>query len=64
MKRKKILIVDDDPDIRIFVSTVVETMGCEPIAAEDGVEALDVAGSSPPESSRSRAHRCRVATTR
>lgn len=49
MRRKKILIVDDDPDIRIFVSTVVETMGCEPIAAEDGAEALDVARSSPPE---------------
>ena len=49
MKIKKILIVDDDPDIRIFVSTVVETMRFEPIAAKDGVEALKMAKSSPPE---------------
>ena len=49
MRRKKILIVDDDPDIRIFVSTVVETVGCDSIAVEDGVEALDVARSSPPD---------------
>ena len=49
MKMKKILIVDDDPDIRIFVSTVVETMRFEPIAAKDGVEALKMAKSSPPE---------------
>lgn len=49
MKRKKILIVDDDPDIRIFVSTVVETMHFEPIAVEDGIEALKMARSLPPE---------------
>jgi CheY-like chemotaxis protein len=49
MKIKKILIVDDDPDIRIFVSTVVETMHFESIAAKDGVEALKMAKSSPPE---------------
>ncbi len=37
---KKILIVDDEADMRVFVSTVVETMGLDPIPAQDGVEAL------------------------
>jgi len=37
---KKVLIVDDEADMRVFVSTVVETMGLDPIPAKDGVEAL------------------------
>ncbi len=48
MGKKKILVVDDESDMRIFVSTVVETLGFEPIAAENGVEALQMAGSDPP----------------
>ncbi|MGD9303396.1 MAG: response regulator, partial [Desulfobacterales bacterium] len=48
MDNKKILVVDDERDMRIFVSAVVETLGFEPIAAENGVEALDKAGSNPP----------------
>jgi two-component system phosphate regulon response regulator PhoB len=48
MDNKKILVVDDEPDMRIFVSTVVETLGFEPIAAEDGADALQKAGSNPP----------------
>lgn len=48
MGNKRILVVDDEPDMRIFVSTVVETLGFEPIAAEDGAEALQKAGSTPP----------------
>jgi len=48
MGTKKILIVDDEPDMRIFVSTVVETMGLEPITAKDGIEALEKARSFPP----------------
>ncbi|MHC4458894.1 MAG: response regulator [Planctomycetota bacterium] len=43
MGNKKILVVDDELDMRIFVSTVVETMGLEPIAAKDGVDALEKA---------------------
>jgi CheY-like chemotaxis protein len=34
--------------MRIFVSTVVETLGFETIAAQDGAEALKEAGSNPP----------------
>jgi CheY-like chemotaxis protein len=48
MKNKKILVVDDESDMRIFVSTVVETLGFEPIAAENGAEALQKAGLDPP----------------
>ena len=49
MGNKKILVVDDESDMRIFVSTVVETMGFEPLAAKDGVEALTMAGSCLPD---------------
>ena len=48
MGNKKILVVDDERDMRIFVSTVVETLGFEPITAENGAEALQKAGVSPP----------------
>ena len=48
MGNQKILVVDDESDMRIFVSTVVETLGYEPIVAENGVEALQMAGSDPP----------------
>jgi CheY-like chemotaxis protein len=48
MGTKKILIVDDEPDMRIFVSTVVETMGLEPVTANNGFEALEKARSGPP----------------
>jgi CheY-like chemotaxis protein len=48
MGKPKILVVDDERDMRIFVSTVVETMGFEAIAVQDGAEALLKAGSTPP----------------
>ena len=47
MGSKKILVVDDERDMRIFVATVVETLGFEPITAENGAEALEKAGTSP-----------------
>ena len=43
MGNNKILVVDDESDMRIFVSAVVETMGFEPITAKDGAEALEKA---------------------
>ena len=48
MGNAKILVVDDEQDMRIFVSTVVETLGFEPKAAKDGVEALAEARLNPP----------------
>ena len=37
---KKVLVVDDDPDVRVFNTTVVEEYGYEPIEAENGEEGL------------------------
>jgi len=48
MDNKKILVVDDEADMRIFVSTVVETRGFIPVNAMDGTEALRRARSDPP----------------
>lgn len=48
MENKRILVVDDEPDMRIFVSTVVETMGFEPVTAENGTKALEKARSAVP----------------
>ena len=45
MENRKILVVDDESDMRIYLSTVVETMGFEPIVAKDGAEALEKARS-------------------
>ena len=49
IEKKTILVVDDESDMRIFVSTVVETMGFEPLTAIDGADALDKARSSLPD---------------
>jgi twitching motility two-component system response regulator PilH len=37
---KKVLVVDDDPDVRLFSITVLEEHGYTPIEAGDGVEGL------------------------
>ena len=38
---KKVLVVDDDPDVRSFVVTVLEENGYTPLVACDGVEGLE-----------------------
>ncbi len=38
---KKVLVVDDDPDVRSFVVTVLEENQYTPLVAEDGVEGLE-----------------------
>jgi two-component system phosphate regulon response regulator PhoB len=48
MENKTILVVDDERDMRIFISTVVETLGFEALTARDGAEALRKANSNPP----------------
>ena len=48
MANRNILVVDDERDMRIFVSTVVETSGFEATVANDGAEALQKAVASPP----------------
>ena len=37
---KKVLVVDDDPDVRTFIVTVLEENNFIPIVAQDGIEGL------------------------
>jgi len=39
---QKILIVDDEPDVIIFLSAVLEENGYTAIGAKDGIEALEI----------------------
>lgn len=39
---KKVLVVDDDPDVRSFVVTVLEENQYMPLVAQDGVEGLEM----------------------
>jgi CheY-like chemotaxis protein len=39
---KKILIVDDEPDIVTFLGAILEENGYESVSAKDGVEGLEV----------------------
>jgi CheY-like chemotaxis protein len=41
--RKKILIVDDELDVRIYVRTLLETSGYAPVVARNGNEGLEKA---------------------
>ena len=43
LKRFKILVVDDEPDILTFISTVLEDQGAKVIQAIDGEQALEMA---------------------
>ena len=40
MKKKKILIVDDELDMRTFLSTLLETTGYKPVVTADGLEGV------------------------
>jgi len=45
---KKVLIVDDDPDVRLFNGTVVEEGGYTPVEAANGEEGLNIIKKDPP----------------
>jgi two-component system phosphate regulon response regulator PhoB len=45
---KKVLVVDDELDMRTFITTLLETSGFKPIAAKDGMEGLEAARSKKP----------------
>lgn len=45
---KKVLIVDDDPDVRLFNSTVVEESGYTPVEAPNGEVGLQIVKKDPP----------------
>jgi len=40
---KKVLVVDDELDVRTFVSTLLETSGYKPLPAVDGKEGMVIA---------------------
>jgi CheY-like chemotaxis protein len=46
---KTILVVDDEADIRLFLSTLLKKEGYETVTASDGVEALKLARESSPD---------------
>jgi CheY-like chemotaxis protein len=46
---RKILIVDDDPDVVLFLSTILQDHGFETIEAPDGREGLEKAKSAHPD---------------
>ena len=40
MKKKKVLVVDDELDMRTFITTLLETSGYRPIVATNGEEGI------------------------
>lgn len=49
MTEKKILVVDDEQDVLIYLSTLFEDHGFDTITAENGIEALKLATSERPD---------------
>ena len=47
--KKKVLVVDDEIDMRIYISTVLKTGGFEPVTSREGSEAIREAKQSRPE---------------
>ncbi|MCF8029153.1 MAG: response regulator, partial [Desulfobacteraceae bacterium] len=47
--RKTVLIVDDDPDIRLFVSGLMKSSGYRPVSAQDRQHGLDKACTEQPD---------------
>jgi len=46
---KKVLVVDDDPDVRSFVITVLDENQYIPLVAKDGVEGFEMIEKDPPD---------------
>lgn len=46
---KRVLVVDDDPDVRMFNTTVLEENGYSPEEAVNGEEALQAIRAAPPD---------------
>ncbi len=45
---KRVLVVDDELDIRVFTTTLLETNGFSPLSAEDGIQGLEMARKEKP----------------
>ena len=46
---KTVLVVDDEPDARDFLTTVLEDNGYATVVAKDGAEAISILDASPPD---------------
>lgn len=46
---KRILVVDDEQDVRSFISTLLKDAGYEVVTAENGNRAMDAVEASPPD---------------
>lgn len=46
---KRVLIVDDEMDMRIFMKTLFETSGWQPVVTRDGAQGLAEAKRQPPD---------------
>ncbi len=49
MEKRKVLIVDDEMDMRIFLKTLLETSGYQPVVTKDGREGLQKASEITPD---------------
>ena len=49
MTGRKILLVDDDPDIRDAITVILEAQGHEVITANNGIECFDMLSTEKPE---------------
>lgn len=49
LEPKYVLVVEDDPDLRVFVQEVLEEAGYCVLAAGDGQDALEQASAQPPD---------------
>lgn len=48
-EKKKVLVVDDEPDLRSYLKAILEDAGFEVETASDGEEALNMVRKSPPD---------------
>ncbi len=46
---KKVLVIDDDPDVRLFNTSVVQELGCIPIEATNGEEGQQMVAQESPD---------------
>jgi CheY-like chemotaxis protein len=48
-EQKRVLIVDDEEDIRTYLSTLLEDQGFQTVQAKDGEEAMKIIQAGPPD---------------
>ncbi|MCP4601945.1 MAG: response regulator [Proteobacteria bacterium] len=48
-EKKTILVIDDEPDTLVYISSLLEDNGYDVVTAKDGVDALDKVKQGPPD---------------